>query len=116
MDDNTIKELVARRLKELRVERGYPKAADFAKRIGVDGPRLSRMESGQQGISTLVLRRAAHVLGVRMDDFFREPAPPVTMMRSGGADDAKAEEMAQWARALRSDLDMVAEYRHGLRA
>jgi hypothetical protein len=55
------------------------------------------------------------VLGVRMDDFFREPAPQVTMMRSGGAD-ATADEMAQWARALRGDLDMVAEYRRGLRA
>jgi len=116
MDDSTIKQLVARRLKELRLERGYPKAHDFAERIGVDGPRLSRMESGQQGISTLVLRRAAEVLDVRIDDFFREPLPQATMLRSGGADEAKANEMVDWARNLRADLDTVAEYSRGLRA
>jgi len=114
MDDSTIKALVARRLKELRIERGYPKASDFAERIGVDGPRLSRMEGGRQGISTLVLRRAAEVLGVRMDDFFREPQPQVTLMRSGGASGADTDRMVQWARDLRTDLDTVAEYRRGL--
>lgn len=116
MEDREIRELVAKRLKELRLEHGYTKGVAFAERIGVDGPRLSRMESGKQAISTLVLRRASRVLGVPMDAFFTPAASAVTLMRSGDADDSRVDQMVEWAHELRSDLDMVSEYERGLRA
>lgn len=116
MEDQAIRMLVAKRLKELRIDGGYETASVFAERVGVDGPRLSRMENGKQAISTLVLRRAATVLDVPMDAFFSEPEPAPTLMRSGEADDDKIEAMIEWARALRSDLDMISDYERGLSA
>jgi transcriptional regulator with XRE-family HTH domain len=114
MQDQEIRELAARRLKELRIAHGYTKAADFAAKVGVDAPRLSRMETGKQAISTLVLRRAAQVLGVAMDEFFREPRPALVRMRAGEANEAQTAQIVRWAHELRDDLDMVAEYRRGV--
>jgi transcriptional regulator with XRE-family HTH domain len=113
-EDDRIKQLVARRLRALREEGGYPTAAKFAEQIGVDAPRLSRMENGHQGISTLTLRRAARVLGVDMEAFFQEPAAAVTHMRAGEGRRSQADAMVQWARELRADLELVRRYQRGL--
>lgn len=114
MNDQEIMQLVAERLKALRLEHGFTNASQFAEEIGVDGPRLSRMESGKQGISTLVLRRAAEKLGVEMDAFFRRPARETVLLRDSGGDKASADAALAWAKALRSDLTVIDEYRHGL--
>jgi transcriptional regulator with XRE-family HTH domain len=93
-------------MRELREARTYTLEA-LAEKIGLDAPRLSRMERGERSIDTLVLRRLSSALEVRMDDFFLEPEPQV-MARGTGSD-----EMVDWARQLRRDLDFVAEFRRG---
>jgi len=50
-------------LRGLRVGRGYSQQA-FADHLGVTGAHMSRVESGDKGLSDMALRRAAELLGL----------------------------------------------------
>jgi len=98
-------------LRAHRKEAGYT-LADFGNRIGVGPSGLSRMEKGERGIDTLVLRRAAEVLGVGLDAFFPSEEPTV-MARDGGVEDERLNEMVDWAVGLQRDMDVVERFGHG---
>lgn len=107
--EQDIRAAIGSRLRELREASGYARLGDFASLIGVDEPRLSRMERGERNISTLVLRRAAQVLEVPMDMFFEPASGPVALMRSE-SDGTAAAEMLDWAAELQRDLRAVRTY------
>ncbi|MBI4898034.1 MAG: helix-turn-helix transcriptional regulator [Actinobacteria bacterium] len=77
----------------------------LAQRLGVDQANLSRMERGERNLSTLVLRRAADVFGVRMDAFFNAPGEAVELLRAG--DDARTDVILDWAAELQRDMRAV---------
>jgi transcriptional regulator with XRE-family HTH domain len=104
--DHELFAVLGERIKDLRVEHGYTNQREFAELIGIDAPRLSRIERGQRGIDTLVLRRAAQVLDVSLDDFFEAPATAVALPRGDEAVDT----MLDWARALQANIETVERY------
>lgn len=109
MNDEQFRVVLGERIRELRKEHGYDKQAEFAERIGLDAPALSRIERGQRGVDTLVLRRAAAVLGVSLDDFF-ERSDELTLARAGDADDPTMVGMLDWARAMQRNFEIVEAY------
>lgn len=108
MADKEARAQLGARLRELRTKEGYT-LAQFGQRIGVDGSGLSRIEKGERGIDTLLLRRAAEVLSVNLDAFF-PPVETVVMASDGGAQDERVAEMINWAKALQKDLALVARF------
>jgi transcriptional regulator with XRE-family HTH domain len=107
--ENNLITLLGGRIREIRTERGYTNQSQFAELIGLDAPRLSRIESGKRGIDTLVLRRAAQVLDVPMDAFFERPQE-VALARVGEADDPALIEMLEWTRTLHQNIEVVGRY------
>jgi transcriptional regulator with XRE-family HTH domain len=77
--------LVARNIRRLRVARQLSQDA-FAVDAGVDRAYVSRLESGQENPTVLILERLALALEVEIDELFRKPEPgekePMTL-RSG---------------------------------
>lgn len=108
--DEQLFAIIGRRIKELREERGYKNQREFAELIGLDGPRLSRIESGQRGIDTLVLHRVSDLLEVPMDEFFRPRAEGLALARSGQTDTDEARVMIEFARELQENLEVVERY------
>lgn len=108
MADHGARERLGGRLRELRKREGYT-LAEFGERVGIDASGLSRMEKGERGIDTLLLRRAAEVLGVNLDAFFPTDET-VVMARDGGVADERMVEMIDWAKDLQRDLDLVARF------
>jgi transcriptional regulator with XRE-family HTH domain len=110
MDDATYRTRLGERIREVRKQRGYPIAKDFAAALGIGAPQLSRIEGGTRSIDSMLLRRIAELLKVSIDDLFpRERA--VTTLARGGRDDAEhMKDMVEWARRLREDIDVVARY------
>ena len=64
--------LVGRRLREKREAAGRS-SAEFAEDLGVTVEELAAIESGRVGLPARHLLRAAHLLGVDVDSFFRVP-------------------------------------------
>lgn len=64
--------LVGRRLREKREAEGLSTAA-FAADLGVTEEELAAIEDGSIGLPARHLLRAAHLLGVQVDWFFRVP-------------------------------------------
>lgn len=81
---------------------------DLANKVGIDEPRVSRIENGQRGIDSLLLHRLASALGLAMEAFFEEgPADTVVMHRGRGESDDDAGAMVEWALQLREGIDFV---------
>jgi transcriptional regulator with XRE-family HTH domain len=100
MSDRT---LIGRRIKEEREAAGYTQA-QLAGHVAIDDTVLSRIENGQRGIDSLILRRIARTLDVPMDRFFvtREG---VALARTGESEELR--EMIEWARRMKADLSFV---------
>jgi transcriptional regulator with XRE-family HTH domain len=96
---------IGRRIKEERESAGYTQA-QLAQAIGIDATVLSRIESGQRGIDSLILRRAARALDVPMERFF-DVSQPLALAR--GADGEHLAVMINWARKMKADLRFVRE-------
>ena len=96
---------IGQRMKQEREVAGYTQA-ELAKLAGIDATVLSRIESGQRGIDSLILRRVARALGVPMDRFFAT-AETVTLARNGEGEKTRA--MIDWARMMKADLRFVRE-------
>jgi transcriptional regulator with XRE-family HTH domain len=94
---------IGRRIREEREAAGYTQA-QLAQAIGIDATVLSRIEGGQRGIDSLILRRAARALEVPMERFF-DSSRPLALAR--GADGEKLAEMIDWARQIKADLRFV---------
>lgn len=102
-----LKGIVGARIREERSKRDLTQDT-LAEAIGIDGPRLSRIERGERGIDTLVLRRVARFFGLPMDAFF-EPASTGDFVRArqGDADDAAMHDMLAYGRRLQRDARFV---------
>ncbi len=97
--------LIGRRIKEEREAAGYTQA-QLAERVAIDDTVLSRIETGQRGIDSLILRRVARVLDVPMDRFFAA-SEVVALARNGESDEVRA--MIDWASRMKADLSFVRE-------
>lgn len=99
--------LVGRRLREERTRRGYTLDA-AARELAVDKSVLSRIENGERGLDSILLRRSAALYEVSMDLLFDE-ADTETLIkaRAGDADLSGVTEMADWAQRKLSELRFV---------
>jgi transcriptional regulator with XRE-family HTH domain len=102
MSDRT---LIGQRIKEERETAGYTQA-QLAERVAIDDTVLSRIENGQRGIDSLILRRIARTLDVPMDRFFAAP-DTVALARNGDSEQIRG--MIEWARRMKADLSFVRE-------
>lgn len=107
-DDMTL-DLIGRRLRAER-ERNDMTLDEAAGELGLSHrSQLSRVERGERGVDSLLLRRAAGLYGVRMEAFFSEPATRqiVVKARKGEAGDEKAQAMADFAQRKLADWQFV---------
>ncbi len=105
MEGSTLKQLIGRRIREEREIRGLTGVA-LAAQLGITPDRLSRMETGQRGVDTLVLRRVANTFGLPMEAFF-EQSREIALARRGGGDGEAMREMLDWARRLQRSGHLV---------
>jgi transcriptional regulator with XRE-family HTH domain len=96
---------IGRRIREEREAAGYTQA-QLAQAVGIDATVLSRIEGGQRGIDSLIMRRMARALDVPMERFF-DSSQPVALAR--GADGEELAAMVDWARRMKADLSFVRE-------
>lgn len=106
---DTTLQLIGRRLREERERCGLRLDA-AASELGIDKSVLSRIENGERGLDSILLRRAAGLYEVATDRFFEEaPGGLLVKARAGTADVADAEAMARWAQRKLDDLRFVRE-------
>jgi transcriptional regulator with XRE-family HTH domain len=94
---------IGRRIREGREQSGFTQA-QLAEAVGIDDTALSRIEKGERGIDSLVLRQIAQVLELPLDSFFTERRTFV-LARNGVGDEM--EPMVRWAQTIKSDLRFV---------
>jgi transcriptional regulator with XRE-family HTH domain len=94
---------IGRRIKHEREAAGYTQA-QLAEIVGIDDTALCKIETGQRGLDSLILRRIARTLDVPMDRFFATEEP-LALAREG--DSERAREMTGWARKMKADLAFV---------
>ena len=95
---------VGQRIREER-ERSGRRLDDVARAIGVSESYLSRIERGERGLDSLVLRRIATELRVSMDRFFIPAGLEHVHARSG--EGTALRPMIEWGRKVQEDLDFV---------
>lgn len=106
--DETL-QLVGRRLREERERCGYLLEA-AATELGVDKSVLSRIERGERGLDSILLRRAAGLYEVSMDALFEETASDLVIQaRDVEGDREQATAMARWAQRKLGELRFVRE-------
>jgi transcriptional regulator with XRE-family HTH domain len=71
---------------------------------------LSRIETGQRGVSSVVLQRIADRLEVPMDVLVRDRQEQVVLARQGDAGDEAMSEMIGWADNLLADMETMARF------
>ena len=102
-----LKGIIGARIREERSKREL-KQDVVAEAVGIDGPRLSRIERGERGIDTLVLRRVARYFGLPMESFFEpEGIADVVLARRGDAEDEAMQAMLAYGRRLQGDARFV---------
>jgi transcriptional regulator with XRE-family HTH domain len=113
MCQSAILELVGRRLREerTRCRLSLEAAAD---ELGVHKSVLSRIENGERGLDSVLLRQAAGLYEVPMDTLFEEvDTGLVVKARDVSGDIPGVEEMGRWAQRKLSELRFVREERTG---
>lgn len=99
--------LVGRRLREER-ERCNLVLAVAAEELAVHKSVLSRIENGERGLDSVLLRRAAALYDISMDTLFEETGDElIVKARNPDAARAEADAMARWARRKLSELRFV---------
>lgn len=107
MSQRSLKEVIGLRIREERKRAGLTQEK-LAEQVGIDAPRLSRIEQGKRGIDSLVLRRVAAYFDLPMEAFFDErPATEVALARRGDADGEAMQEMVAWGRRIQDNLRFV---------
>jgi transcriptional regulator with XRE-family HTH domain len=101
--------LAGRRLCEER-ERCGLRLEQAARELGVDRSVLSRIENGERGLDSILLRRAAALYEIPMDRFFEEADRGLLVKaRDASGDAAAATAMAAWAQRKLDELRFVRE-------
>lgn len=65
-----LKEIVGKRVRDLRITRTDLSQEEFSKKINLDRTYLSRVESGKQNITIDNLNNICNGLGISLKDFF----------------------------------------------
>ncbi|MBN1458941.1 MAG: helix-turn-helix transcriptional regulator [Armatimonadetes bacterium] len=97
---------VGRRIREER-ERLGKRLEEVAGAIGVSESYLSRIERGERGLDSLVLRKISTELSVPMDRFFIPTSFESVHARSGEESMAAMTPMMEWGRKIQDDLEFV---------
>jgi transcriptional regulator with XRE-family HTH domain len=106
-DHDTTLHLVGRRLREERERCGYVLEA-AAGELRIDKSALSRIENGERGLDSVLLRKAAALYEVPMDSFFEEArAELLVKARAMDGDAERADAMAKWGQRKLSELQFV---------
>ena len=105
--DEQMKQMIGQRIREERERRGMT-LEELAQAVGVASRgQMSRFESGERGVDSMLLHRIAVALEVPMDAFFdAERGQVLAMGRAGEAQSEAMQRMADAAGAAR---------RHGVR-
>jgi transcriptional regulator with XRE-family HTH domain len=106
MDEQTPEAVVGRRIREER-ERAGRNLENLATAIGISNSHLSRIERGQRGLDSLVLRRIADELGVAMERFFLPCSVECVHARQGSGEQRAMSRMINWGRQVQDDLAFV---------
>lgn len=106
----TAHQLIGRRIREERLRAGFDNQAEFARVLGIDNTKLSRIESGQRRTDSVLLQQIADQLDVPMEALLHDPTPELALARQGDAGDEAMQAMIHWATALRADMRTVAAY------
>ncbi|MFV0299158.1 MAG: helix-turn-helix domain-containing protein [Hyphomicrobiaceae bacterium] len=77
LEKQSVRNEFARRLRELRVPRGYPTARSFARALDIDENRYTRYERAEVEPDLFMLRRICEVLDVTPTDLL-SPAPEIS--------------------------------------
>jgi transcriptional regulator with XRE-family HTH domain len=113
MGQSTTLELVGRRLREERT-RCALSLDDAAGELGVHKSVLSRIENGERGLDSVLLRRAASLYEVPMDALFEEADTGLVVKARDLSDNlAGVDEMSRWAQRKLSELRFVRQERSG---
>jgi transcriptional regulator with XRE-family HTH domain len=104
------RELIGRRIREEREKAGFANQGEFADGVGLHPTALSRIETGQRGVDSVVLQRIAGRLEVPIDTLVREPKEQVVLARQGDGDDEAMGEMIGWTDELLADMDTMARF------
>lgn len=104
------RELIGRRVREERERAGFTHLTQFAQSVDLDASVLSRIETGQRGIDSVVLQRIADRLEVPIDTLVRDPQPEFALARQGDAADEAMQPMIEWASKLLDDMEAMARY------
>ncbi len=83
-----IRELVGKRVKELRISKNFMNQDEFSKKIGWNKTYLSRIESGKQNITIENLLVICNGLNVSFSEFF-EPFNTIIDDFDGGFKNGK---------------------------
>lgn len=83
-----IRELVGKRVKELRISKNFMNQDEFSKKIGWNKTYLSRIESGKQNITIENLLVICNGLNVSFSEFF-EPFNTIIDDFDGGFKNVK---------------------------
>ncbi|MGC2374750.1 MAG: helix-turn-helix transcriptional regulator [Solirubrobacteraceae bacterium] len=97
--------VIGQRIRHEREVAGYTQA-QLAELVGIGDTVLCKIETGQRGLDSLILRRIARVLDVPMDRFFIA-TESLALAREG--DDEHVRGMVEWARGMKADLAFVRE-------
>lgn len=65
-----LKEIIGKRIRDLRVTKANMSQEEFSKRINLDRTYLSRVESGKQNITIDNLNSICNGLDISLKDFF----------------------------------------------
>lgn len=65
-----LKEIVGKRVRDLRIIKTDMNQEDFSKKINLDRTYLSRVESGKQNITIDSLNNICNGLGISLKEFF----------------------------------------------
>ena len=106
MDEQDMSIMVGGRIREER-ERAGKRLEDLAADIGISESHLSRIERGQRGLDSLMLRKIAAELKVSMERFLVPSSYEFVHARSGERSWAGMAQMIEWGRKVQDDLGFV---------
>lgn len=106
--NDEMKQLVGGRIRQERERRGMTLEA-LARAVGLSSrSQMSRLETGERGIDSLLLRRIALALELPMDAFFDvERGEVLAMARAGDASGATMQRMADAGLELLADIEFA---------
>ncbi|MGH6815809.1 MAG: helix-turn-helix domain-containing protein [Hyphomicrobiaceae bacterium] len=90
-DSNPVREEFARRLKALRIKRGFKTARSLAQALGIDENRYTRYERFEVEPDLTLLRRICDILGVTSNELLQGPGTETDFASSSFGESSSGE-------------------------